>query len=91
MEVVLLVIRLALFAILAVAGVGKLLDREGSEKAVAAFGTPEPFVKTFAILIPIAEIIFAFCFLFPVYSWLGAAGALLLMVTFIGGMLVQMI
>lgn len=91
MEAVLLVIRLALFVILAVAGIGKLLDREGSGKAVAAFGTPEPFVKTFAILIPIAELIFAFCFLFPTYSWLGAAGALLLMVTFIGGMLVQMI
>lgn len=91
MELVLLIVRLALFAILAVAGVAKLLDREGSEKAVAGFGTPEPFVKTFAILIPIAEVIFAACLLFTTYSWLGAAGALLLMVTFIGGMLVQMI
>lgn len=91
MELILLMIRLALFGILAIAGVGKLLDREGSEKAVAAFGTPEPFVKTFAILIPIAELIFGFCFLFVTYSWTGAAGALLLMVTFIGGMLIQMI
>jgi len=91
MEVVLLIIRLVLFGILAVAGIGKLLDREGSEKAVKAFGTPEPFVKTFAFLLPIAELIFAYCVLFVSYSWLGAAGALLLLVTFIGGMLVQMI
>jgi peroxiredoxin/uncharacterized membrane protein YphA (DoxX/SURF4 family) len=91
MEIVLLIVRLILFAILAVAGVGKLLDREGSEKAMGAFGTPDPFVKSFALLIPIAELIFAFCFLFVGMSWTGAVGALLLMVTFIGGMLVQMI
>ena len=91
MELGLLTIRLVLFVILAVAGIAKLLDREGSEKAVAAFGTPEPFIRTFAVLIPIAELIFAFCLLFVTYSWIGAAGALLLMVTFIGGMLIQMI
>jgi peroxiredoxin/uncharacterized membrane protein YphA (DoxX/SURF4 family) len=91
MDVVLLVIRLALFGVLALAGFAKLLDREGSEKAVRAFGTPDPFVKTFAVLIPISELIFAFCLLFVSYAWVGAAGALLLMVTFIGGMLVQMI
>ena len=91
MEVVLLIVRLALFAILAIAGIGKLLDREGSEKAVKAFGTPDPFVKTFALLLPIAELIFAYCVLFVSFSWLGAAGALLLLVTFIGGMLIQMI
>ena len=91
MEVGLLIIRLILFGVLSVAGFAKLLDREGSEKAVRSFGTPDPFVKTFAVLIPIAELIFAFCLLFVTYSWIGAAGALLLMVTFIGGMLVQMI
>lgn len=91
MELLLLIIRLALFGIFMIAAVGKLLDRDGSEKAVRAFGTPEPFVKTFAILIPAAELIFAYSLLFVSFSWIGAAGALLLLVTFIGGMLVQMI
>jgi peroxiredoxin/uncharacterized membrane protein YphA (DoxX/SURF4 family) len=91
MELLLLIIRLLLFVILAVAGFAKLLDREGAEKAVRAFGTPDPFVRTFAVLIPISELIFGFSLLFVTYSWIGAAGALLLMVTFIGGMLVQMI
>jgi peroxiredoxin/uncharacterized membrane protein YphA (DoxX/SURF4 family) len=91
MEVLLLIVRLALFAILALAGIGKLLDRDGSEKAVKAFGTPEPLVKAVALLLPIAELIFAYCLLFVSFAWLGAAGALLLLVTFIGGMLVQMI
>ncbi|MEO5860044.1 MAG: MauE/DoxX family redox-associated membrane protein [Pyrinomonadaceae bacterium] len=91
MEVVLLIIRLLLFAILAVAGVGKLLDREGSESAVKAFGMPGPLVTTFAFLLPVTELIFGFCLLFVSFSWIGAAGALLLMVTFIGAMLIQMI
>ena len=91
MELLLLIIRLALFGVLTVAALGKLLDLEGSEKAVRAFGTPDPLVKTFAFLIPIAELIFGFCLLFMGFSWIAAAGALLLMVTFIGGMLVQMI
>ena len=91
MEFVLLIVRILLFAILAVAGIGKLLDREGSERALKGFGIPEPFVKTFALLIPFAELIFAYCLLFVSFSWVGAAGALLLMVTFIGGMLVQVI
>lgn len=91
MEAVLLIIRLVLFAILAVAGIGKLLDREGSEKAVKAFGTPDPLVKAVSFLLPIAELIFGFCLLFVSFSWIGAAGALLLLVTFIGGMLIQMI
>lgn len=91
MELLLLIVRLALFGILAVAGIGKILDLEGSEKAVAGFGVPEPLAKIFAILIPVAELIFAACLLFTTYSWLGAAGALLLLVTFICGMLVQMI
>lgn len=91
MEAILLIIRLLLFGVFAVAGVGKLVDREGSEKAVRAFGTPDPFAKTFAVLIPIAELIFAYCLLFVSFSWIGAAGALLLLVTFIGGMLMQII
>lgn len=91
MELALLIIRLALFGILSVAALGKFLDRKGSQDAVRAFGTPDALVTTFAVLIPIAELIFAFCLLFVSFSWIGAAGALLLMVTFIGGMLVQII
>lgn len=90
MDLALLIVRLLLFGIFAIAGVGKLLDLDGSEKAVKAFGTPDPFAKPFSILIPIAELIFAFCFLFVTYSWVGALGGLILLTTFIGGMLWQM-
>ena len=90
MDIVLLVIRIALFGVFALAAIGKLLDLEGSEKAVKDFGTPDEFAKTFAIALPFAEIIFAFCFLFVSTSWVGAIGELILLLTFTGGMLWQM-
>lgn len=90
MEVFLLLIRLFLAAIFLLAGVGKLMDLEGSEKAVKAFGTPAEFAKTFAIALPFAEIVFAVCLLFTGTAWLGAIGALILLLSFIGGMIWQL-
>ena len=90
MEVVLLLIRLGLFGVFALAAVGKFLDLKGAEQAVKDFGTPEEFAKTFAIALPFAEIVFAFCFLFVSTSWVGAIGGLILLLTFTGGMLWQM-
>jgi peroxiredoxin/uncharacterized membrane protein YphA (DoxX/SURF4 family) len=89
MEIVLLLIRLILFGVFALAGIGKLMDLQGSVKAMREFGTPDEFAKTFAIALPFAEIVFAFCFLFKEMAWVGALGSLLLLLTFIGGMLWQ--
>lgn len=86
----LLLIRLILFAVFAVAGIGKLLDLKGSEKAVKEFGTPEEFAKFFAIALPFAEIVFAVCLLFVETSWIGAVGAMTLLLSFIGGMIWQL-
>lgn len=90
MDVVLLLIRIFLFAVFAVAAIGKLLDLEGAEKSVKAFGTPPDLAKTFAILIPFAEMVFAVCLLFTGFSWLGAIGVFLLLTIFSGGMIAQM-
>jgi thiol-disulfide isomerase/thioredoxin/uncharacterized membrane protein YphA (DoxX/SURF4 family) len=90
MEIILLLIRLFLAAIFLLAGVGKLLDLEGSEKSVKAFGTPEEFAKTFAVALPFAEILFAVCLVFTETSWLGAIGALILLLSFVGGMIWQL-
>ena len=87
MEILLLIVRLFLFGVFAIAGIGKLLDLEGSEKSVRAFGTPEDLAKTFAIALPFAEIVFAVCFLFTETSWLGGIGALILLLSFTGGMI----
>ena len=90
MDILLLIIRLVLFGVFLLAGITKLLDLPGSEKAVKAFGTPEEFARTFAIALPFAEIVFAVCFLFTGTAWVGALGALILLLSFIGGMLWQM-
>ncbi len=90
MAIVLLSIRLILLAIFALAGIGKLLDLKGSEKAVKDFGTPKEFAKFFAVALPFAEIVFAVCLLFVETSWIGAIGAMMLLLTFIGGMIWQL-
>ncbi|HEY0430036.1 MAG TPA: redoxin domain-containing protein [Pyrinomonadaceae bacterium] len=90
MEVILLLIRIFLAAIFIVAGIGKFLDLEGSEKAVKAFGTPDDLAKTFAVTIPFAEIVFGVSLLFVSTAWLGAVGAFLFLLIFIGGMIWQL-
>ncbi|HEX6124584.1 MAG TPA: redoxin domain-containing protein [Pyrinomonadaceae bacterium] len=90
MDTVLLLVRLVLFAVFAVAAIGKFLDLEGSEKAVKDFGMPADLAKPFAVALPFAEIVFAFCFLFTSMSWVGAIGGLILLLSFTGGMIWQM-
>ncbi len=90
MEVVLLFIRIFLFAVFAAAGIGKLLDLSGSEKAVKEFGVPEDLAKPLAVALPVAELLFAFLLLPVSTAWLGAIGAFLLLAVFIGGMIWQM-
>src|ERR1700747_1956610 len=90
MDAILLLIRLTLFAIFAVAAAGKFLDLKGSEKAVRDFGVPAEFSKFFAIALPFAEAVFALCFLSVSTSWVGALGGLILLLSFVGGIIWQM-
>jgi thiol-disulfide isomerase/thioredoxin/uncharacterized membrane protein YphA (DoxX/SURF4 family) len=90
MEVILLLIRIFLCGVFVLAGMGKLLDLEGSEKSVKEFGVPGDFAKPFAILLPVAELLIAALLLPVSTSWLGAIGAVLLLAVFIGGMIWQM-
>lgn len=90
MDWVLIAIRLALFAVFSLAAIGKFLDLRGSEKAVKDFGAPDELAKPLAVLLPFAEIVFAFCFLFPSTAWVGALGGLILLLSFTGGMVLQM-
>jgi peroxiredoxin/uncharacterized membrane protein YphA (DoxX/SURF4 family) len=89
MEVGLLVIRLILFAVFAVAGIGKLLDLSGSVKATEDFGVPALPAKIIGNLLPYFELLLAFGLLFQTTSRFSAIGLTLLLVVFIGGMLNQ--
>ncbi len=89
MEILLLIIRLFLFGIFALAAVGKILDREGSENSIESFGVPKAFISPFATILPIAEIAIAFSLLFVEISWYGSIAGALLLGVFIAGMLYQ--
>lgn len=90
MDIIVLLIRMILTAVFAVAAVGKFLDLKGSETAVRNFGVPENLAKPISIALPISELLFAVFLLFTVTSWLGAIGTFLLLVVFIGGMIWQL-
>lgn len=90
MEIILLLIRIFLFGVFIVAGIGKLLDLEGSEKAVKDFGVPKDLAKPLSVALPVAEIVLAFLLLAATTAQLGAFGAFLLLAVFIGGMIWQM-
>ncbi len=90
MEILLLTIRLFLFGIFALAGIAKLFDLDGSEKAVEGFGVPAVLAKPISILLPIAEVVIAILLLFTQTSWFGAVGGSALLLVFVGGMLWQM-
>lgn len=86
---ILLILRLFLFGIFALAGIGKLMDPEGSEKAVKGFGVPDSLAKPIGVGLPIFELVLAFLFLFVSTSWFAAIGAVLLIAVFLGGMIYQ--
>lgn len=89
MEVLFLVLRLALTGVFGVAAFGKLIDREGSKKALNDFGVPKVLVPAFIYLLPSAEILVGVSLLFVEVSWFGAIGAASLFALFTGGMIYQ--
>ena len=90
MEIVLLGIRLCLFSIFALAGIGKLMDLNGSKKAVEGFGVPTVLAKPLGVLLPVVEIAIAILLLPVQTAWFGAIAGGVLMLIFVGGMLWQM-
>ncbi|CAH2404808.1 MauE/DoxX family redox-associated membrane protein [Mesorhizobium ventifaucium] len=82
MEVALLVARLFLAAVFAVAALAKLADFPGTAKSVAAFGVPQVFIAPVALALPLAELITAGLLVPVTTAWWGALSALSLLVVF---------
>ena len=79
----LLATRVLLAVVFFAAGLAKLFDLKGSQKAITDFGLPPPAAKPLGIGLPIVEIIIVLLLL-PVRSaWIGAMGALALLLAFI--------
>lgn len=88
---ILLILRLLLAGVFAVAGLAKLADREGSRQAVVDFGAPKALAGLLAILLPLAELAVA-GILMPTSTVLwGAVGALVLLLLFITGIGINLV
>lgn len=90
MEAFLLISRLTLAGVFATAGIAKLADRAGSEKAIADFGLPQNLAKPLAIILPLVEIAAAILLLPVGTAWFGALVALGLLLAFVGGIIYNM-
>jgi peroxiredoxin len=86
----LLVARLVLALVFAVAGLTKLVDRNGTARAMREFGLPRPLAAPAGVLLPLAELAVAVALLLARAAWLGAIGALALLLLFIAGIAVNL-
>jgi thiol-disulfide isomerase/thioredoxin len=91
MDTVLLVARLVLAAVFAVAAFAKLLDREGAREAVSGFRVPDVLVRPVAALLPLAELGVAVALLPASSARWGAVGALALLLAFCAAIAASMI
>jgi len=80
-----LALRFGLAAIFATAGIGKLLDREGSERALSDFRVPRRAIRAGAVLLPLVELAVAVGLIFPPTARWGALAALVVLLAFIWG------
>ncbi|MFN0138845.1 MAG: redoxin domain-containing protein [Pyrinomonadaceae bacterium] len=85
-----LLIRILLAGIFALAGIAKFLDLKGSRKAFMDFGIPQGLAMPGAIALSIVEIVIAGLFLSIETSWYAAIGASFLLLLFIIQMIYQM-
>lgn len=83
MTAVLLLARVALAAVFAVAGAAKLADRAGSREALSGFGVPARLVAPLAVALPLAELALAAALLPAATAPYAAVAAVALTVVFL--------
>lgn len=82
MNGLLLIARLLLALVFAVAGVAKLVDPAGSRKSMGEFGVPAFLARPLAFLLPLPELASAVALVPGISAWWGASAALVLLVLF---------
>jgi len=85
MEAVLLIARLLLAGIFAMAGLAKLADSEGSRRAITNFGAPKVLAAPLGLLLPLTELAVASALIPTSTAPWGAVGALGLLLVFVAG------
>jgi peroxiredoxin len=85
MEALLIVARLLLASVFALAGAAKLADRAGSRGALLDFGVPAVLAGPLGLLLPLAELAVAAALVPAASAWWGGIGALVLLLVFLIG------
>src|SRR3954469_20845580 len=85
MDTALIVARLALALVFALAGAAKLADLPGSRNALEDFGVSQHLARPFAVVLPLAELLTATLLLFAPTAQIGGLLAAALLLLFIGG------
>ncbi|GCE30131.1 hypothetical protein KDA_56150 [Dictyobacter alpinus] len=85
MPVVLLLVRLLLSFIFLIAGLAKMADLAGSQKALRDFGVPEVLARPLGIILPLVEIVLAIGLVAHIWAPLAALGALGILLIFCAG------
>jgi peroxiredoxin len=81
---VVLVLRLLLAGVFALAAVGKVLDLSGSRRALVDFGVPVRMAALLGTALPGVELLIAVALLVQPVARAGAGGALVLLLVFVG-------
>jgi thioredoxin-related protein/uncharacterized membrane protein YphA (DoxX/SURF4 family) len=82
LDLALLIARLLLSAVFAIAGIGKLADLSGSRRTLTDFGMPRVLLRPVALLLPFGELACAVALIPLTSAWWGAAGVLVLLLIF---------
>jgi uncharacterized membrane protein YphA (DoxX/SURF4 family) len=85
MGAIVLIARLLLAAVFAVAGIAKMADEKGSKKSLLQLGVPASWADSIAMLLPVAELMCAAALLWRQYVVWGAEGAAALLSIFMVG------
>jgi uncharacterized membrane protein YphA (DoxX/SURF4 family) len=90
MALALLFARLLLIIVLLLAGLTKLADRPGSQKALNDFGLPQALARPIGRALPLGEIVLAIG-LASAWAWWAAIGTLGLLLAFIASISIQLV
>jgi peroxiredoxin len=82
MDVALSLVRILLASVFGVAGLAKLIDRQGSRRALVEFGAPDPLAAPLAVLLPIVELTTAGGLLFRATAPLASLATFVLLAIF---------
>jgi peroxiredoxin len=91
MEPLVIVGRLLLAGVFALAGIAKLVDRNRFRQTLIAFGVPARPATPLAVALPLAELVVAGALLTRRAAWWGGGGALVLLLAFLGAVTVNLL